>query len=368
MQRHHLRGQVSTAFLLVLGICVAGILAADTNSHSDIGIQNRPRLAIPAEHQFQPLRPKYAQTIKQFPSATPTPPRSLGPQSCVGGWGSTTVLPDRNEVVAGGCDQGQPLASISIVNPRTGRSCRIGTSVTARYNQGAVLLKSRWMYFVGGMGADKRPTKTVEVFDLATGKSAAAGTIARARCSPFLTGLKNGQILVYGGNTCFPYPGEQLRLQPASKTLQLYDPRNGTSRVVGQFIADSRDPTATPLIDGRVLFTGGIGAQNQPVQGTDEIYDPKTDKLSIAGSMHTPRCSESIVPLVNGDVLFAGGLPCGNMPGGALSSAEIFNLSTSRFEKTGDMIHARYSPGGDNTAKWQRPFRRWLDGIIRRGI
>ena len=344
MQRHH-RGQVSTAFLLGLGVCVAGMFAADINAHSDTSTQNRPRMATSAENQFQRLRPSYAETIKQFPSPTPTPPRPFRPASCVGGWSSTTTLPDHNEVAAGGCDRDHPLASISIVNPHTGQSRRIGTLISARYGQGAVLVKSRWIYFIGGMGAGKRATKAVEVFDLATGKSAAAGKILQPRCSPLLTVLNDGHILVYGGNTCLPYPGEQLLLQPAPKTLELYDLRNGTRKVVGQFSGDRRDPTATLLINGRVLFTGGIGTQSQPVAGVGEIYDPKTNKLTIAGSMHTPRCSESIVTLVDGNVLFAGGIPCSIFPGSALKSAEIFDLSTNRFEKTGDMVHARVGAG-----------------------
>lgn len=337
MQRHRLRGQVSAAFLIGLGICVAGMFAADINAHSDTATQNRPRIATSAENQFQRLGPSYAETVKQLPSATPTPPGPFRPESCVGGWGSTIVLPDRNEVVAGGCDHGNPISSISFTDPLTGRSRHAGNLLVPRADQGALLLKSRWIYFIGGMGPWKRPIKEVEVFDLLNGNERLAGEIKQGRCAPSIAELPDSHILIAGGRACDPYP-------PARplRTLELYDPHAETSRVVAQFSEDRMDPTLTSLADGRILFTGGVDARNQPVTRV-EIFDPKTNVLGTVGSML--QCEESIVPLVDGDVLFAGGVPCGDVSGPALRSADIFNLSTSRFEKTGDMIRARRAPG-----------------------
>ena len=81
--------------------------------------------------------------------------------------------------------------------------------------------------------------------------------------------------------------------------------------------------TATLLIDGRVLITGG-GNFDKPL-ATGELYDPSTGVFTPTGDMTTARSNHSDTLLPDGQVLITGG---GNL---FAASAELYHPSTGTF-------------------------------------
>ncbi len=74
--------------------------------------------------------------------------------------------------------------------------------------------------------------------------------------------------------------------------------------------------TATLLIDGTVLVTGG---DNSGAQSSSEIYTSSTNLWSSVGNLNTARCDHAATLLNTGKVLVAGGRGVS-----VLSSAELY--------------------------------------------
>ena len=64
-------------------------------------------------------------------------------------------------------------------------------------------------------------------------------------------------------------------------------------------------PTATRLVDGRVLVVGGEGDSSRA--STAELYDSSTGTWASAGTLNEPRTLHVAVRLADGRVLVAGG-------------------------------------------------------------
>ena len=65
-------------------------------------------------------------------------------------------------------------------------------------------------------------------------------------------------------------------------------------------------PTATLLLDGRVLVTGGM-AVGAPALASAEVWDPATRAFTPTGSMHVSRVGHAAALLHDGRVLVVGG-------------------------------------------------------------
>src|SRR6202140_4950839 len=85
---------------------------------------------------------------------------------------------------------------------------------------------------------------------------------------------------------------------------------NAGAQTAGSFVrtGDMTTPrynhTATLLIDGRVLITGGTGGQGI---SSAELYDPSTRSFVPTGSMTVGRWGHTATLLRDGKVLIAGG-------------------------------------------------------------
>ncbi len=102
--------------------------------------------------------------------------------------------------------------------------------------------------------------------------------------------------------------------------------------------------TATRLIDGRVLITGGCsrpGCEGNADAVTAELYDPVVGGFVEGPSMSVPRAGHTATSLADGRVLIVGGYPGEGR--GPLASAELFDPVSNEFLPTGDMAQGRGS-------------------------
>jgi hypothetical protein len=121
-------------------------------------------------------------------------------------------------------------------------------------------------------------------------------------------------------------------------SAEIYDPMTGTFQEDGASRAGAIGGTATLLLDGRVLVTGGYGAGGDfGSVPSATIYDPTTGTFSLTGSMDTARIYHTATLLRDGRVLIAGGDDWGDHGDSYLSSAQLYDPVTGTFSSTGSM-------------------------------
>jgi hypothetical protein len=238
---------------------------------------------------------------------------------------TATVLPDGKVLIAGGS---VPSNSAEIYDPSTGAFAVTGNMLSGHMCHQAILLYNGKVLIVAGNSAAQAPP--AELYDPADGTFAPAGTYATA---------------TFDFNTC---QGGVATLLPNGKVLivwegahaEIYDPDAGaftataTPSSVEYF--DNGLPTATPLLNGKVLVAGG--ADVSPNYASAESYDPSMGTYAATGNMTTGRAESTATLLPDGTVLMAGSQLAG---GGALFSAELYNPAAGAFTLTGPMTTTR---------------------------
>ena len=175
------------------------------------------------------------------------------------------------------------------------------------------------------------------------GTAAPGPSMSVGRISHTATLLGDGRVLVIGG-----YPGEG---QPATATMELYDPGTAAFADAGVLRQGRADHTATLLPDGRVLVAGGRGADGRALS-TVEIVDVRTgagSAMVTAGpSLPGPRTAHTATRV--GDcVLLVGGTGATDL---ALRSTTTWCAATDGFEAGPPLVRARVKhavaslPGG----------------------
>ena len=159
-----------------------------------------------------------------------------------------------------------------------------------------------------------------------------AARMSFARAVATSTRLRDGTVLVAGG--CSD-AGCELGSE-GGHTAELFDPRTGTFRPVGDLAGFRDDHGAMLLDDGRVLIAGGWGESG--VLSTTEIYDPASRSFSRGPAMASVRAGFTPIELVNGRVLLAGGF-LDNDP--TTAEAEIFDPEGDTIRRTGAMLRPR---------------------------
>ncbi len=236
------------------------------------------------------------------------------------GFTATLLLDGRVLVAAGGSPAPAGgtdiLGSAETYNPQDGAFQASGSTGTPRIFHAASLLPNGKVLLAGGAtpsGTGTTFLSSAEIYDPMSDSFTATGPMTSARQDHTATLLKDGRVLVAGGEN-----GTFLA------AAEVYDPSAGQFVPAGNMITARSRHTASLLPDGRVLFAGGHN--DSGALATVEFFDPAAMAFQSGGSMSAPRDRLSASLLGNGRVLFAGG---GTIDAGVstrpLDSADIYD-------------------------------------------
>ncbi len=234
---------------------------------------------------------------------------------------TATLLPNGQVLAVGGTNGDTTLSSTSLYDPPTSSWLAAASLNGARQRHTATLLPDGKVLVAGGT-AGSSVLATVELYDRSSATWINTGTLNTSRYDHTATLLANGNVLVTGGVR----PGT-LGVPAYVSSAELYSPASGLWTATTRLITARHYHTATLLLNGKVLVTGGANANNNYL-GTSELYDPSTGTWTATGSLVTPRELHTATLLPDGRVLVAGGNDDANGQGILLSSVEIYNPAT----------------------------------------
>ena len=244
-----------------------------------------------------------------------------------GAFNTATLLNDGRILLAGGytalglANASPPpiYSGAEIFDPKTGGFTLASAMSVNRYGHTAQLLQDGRVLITGGYASGSiSNTTSAELFDPATNKFSPAGFMGTGRDRHFSVLLPNGTVLVGGGG---------------SGSLELYDPVKNSFSYTGSLPFDSLQPRAVLLNNGQVLvFSGYENLTTLPATKSGYLYNPASGTVSPAASMSTPRVQPTATLLLDGRVLATGGTTgCTCIPSASYvtnSSAEIYTPTT----------------------------------------
>lgn len=243
---------------------------------------------------------------------------------------TATLLPDGRVLIAGGgrtaVSRYDALASAELHDPGTGRFSATGEMATARYSPGATLLNNgnvlivSWCYTSTGFGGFP---VDAELYDPDIGTFADTGD-RNFEGADTATLLPNGKVLITRGNP----PAE-----PYASWAELYHPSTGAFTATGCATTNHSGPTATLMMDGKVLIAGGDIGDGDGGSLIAEGYDPAIGAFSRTGDITVGREQHTATLLPDSSVLFAGG----HLVFDLAASAEIYDPVKGAFTRTANM-------------------------------
>ena len=223
---------------------------------------------------------------------------------------TATRLPDGRVLIAGGENSsGNVLGSAEIYDPATQTFTATGRMTTPRAEHTATLLPNGQVLIAGGVYFDTNfnnftTLASAELYDPSTGVFTATSLpMNQGRDSHTATLLNNGTVVIVGGILFTPGVGD------SAADNEIYDPVAGTFTATGASLVPRDSHTANLLKDGTVLIAGGESPAGLPLTPNAEVYDPVAQTFSGVGNMLIANLEHDTATLLNsGQVLVAGGV------------------------------------------------------------
>ena len=171
---------------------------------------------------------------------------------------NATLLASGKVLVAGGATaSSDALNSTEIYDP-TAKTFTLGTKmVQARSDYASIMLGTGKILFMGGENINGVSISNAELYNPSTGKFAATGNMTATREEHVAVLLANGNVLVSGGNK------KTLTAQTPLASAELYNPATGKWTATGSMSSARAGHTSTVLTTGNVLNAGGSDAVNE---------------------------------------------------------------------------------------------------------
>lgn len=256
------------------------------------------------------------------------------------------VLADGRVLVAGGVDNGELLPSTEVYDPATAAWSSTSPMSTPRLGHSLSLLGDGRVLATGGTvpgddgtaagGQTIRPVATAEIYDPATGTWAPASPMGSPRFEHTATPLRDGRVLITGG-----LGPEEDRLRPLAST-ELYDPAADAFVRSTELSEGRTNHAAAALADGSVLVAGGAGGANGDLSlSSAEVFDPRVGSWTEVAPLGESRTGHSATTLAAGSVLVAGGESVSRGTRRSLTSTEVFDPSARAWRPAGSMACPR---------------------------
>lgn len=191
----------------------------------------------------------------------------------------------------------------------------------------AVKLPDGRVMISGGASGLDSGTSSTEIWDPSSGKWSYVASSNSQHAAHTMTLLPDGRVLVVGGFLV--------------KTIEWYEPATDHWTLSTEELPDNLGGhTTTTLTDGRLLIAGGGKDWTDSDPGS-YVYDPKTDVLDPLPDLQHARVGHSATLLPDGRVFVFGGAKDGVLAGKRLSSAEVFDPTTSTWKEVAASTHPR---------------------------
>jgi hypothetical protein len=198
---------------------------------------------------------------------------------------TATLLDDGSVLVARGDQAGdfsETTSTAELYDPASGTWTVVGDSLARGIGHTSTLLSDGTVLVTGGYGGYSGGSAgpLAEVFDPSSRRWHRVGSLLIPRYGHAASHLGGSKVLLSGGNDFDPTAVEQ------------FDADLGASTSAARLKSGRRNPTATPLLDGRVLISGGY-LNGSPTR-TAEVYGvppPGTIGPGFTGAWFDPAQS-----------------------------------------------------------------------------
>ncbi len=187
---------------------------------------------------------------------------------------------------------------LGVVRVIAGRDPALPTEALVRLADGRVL----------GLGDSWPQAVPQSIFDPTTGTFTKIGTLTGLRSQPKAIVLRDGRVLIVGGDITPPTGGSAgISGEATSDTAEIFDPADGSFTALGPVGGKRWASDLVMRPDGRVLVIGGIQVGSASGAGSTavDLFDPATDTFTSMPAVAPPKDARVVDAVVigSGDVI-----------------------------------------------------------------